>query len=121
VVPFSVRVTRELGVSRVVVAGELDLASSPVLERNLRRAERLRPALIVLDLRGLTFIDLTGLSVVLEADRRAKARGGELALAHAPRVVSRLVGLFGLDAVLRFISDRAATQSEPPARSPAPR
>jgi anti-anti-sigma factor len=80
----------------------------------------LRPALILLDLRDLAFTDLSGLRVVLAADQRTKARGGELAVAHAPRVVFRLARLSGVDSLLRFVTDRAATQFDRPAGTPAP-
>ncbi|MGO9498859.1 MAG: STAS domain-containing protein [Solirubrobacteraceae bacterium] len=50
----------------VRVAGELDLAGAPRLERTLRGAE-LRTRLVVTSLRELTFVDSCGVGVMASA------------------------------------------------------
>src|SRR2546426_800484 len=67
------------GLPIVALAGELDLSQVGVVEQALRGAERARPNTLVLDLSGLTFLDSSGLRLVLEADRRAPGGGGRLA------------------------------------------
>ena len=54
----------------VTLSGELDLASSKRLEDELMRLEDDAPPMITLDLRGVTFIDSTGLSTLINADGR---------------------------------------------------
>lgn len=62
------------GPSRLLtVRGELDLATAPTLERVLAIQARHRGPL-VLDLRGLSFIDVTGLAVLLRAATDAPRR-----------------------------------------------
>ena len=56
------------GGSRVTLRGELDLGSAPQLEQALGATN----GRVVLDLSGLTFMDSTGVRVLLEA----AARGG---------------------------------------------
>ena len=61
---FDLNVARdESGATRVVLRGELDLATAPRLEQALADAG----ADVLLDLRGLTFMDSTGVRLLLEA------------------------------------------------------
>jgi anti-sigma B factor antagonist len=72
----------------VRVAGELDIATAPELERTLREAQS-RARLVVLDLRGLSFADSSGLHAVVDASTRAREAGGRLVLLRAPPDVDR--------------------------------
>jgi anti-sigma B factor antagonist len=83
--------------------GELDLASVPTLERALQDAT-LEPAVeIVLDLRGLEFIDSTGLRAILLHDKRSAEGGRRFALVRGPEQVQRLMRMTGVDEHLRII------------------
>jgi anti-anti-sigma factor len=62
--PFAIAVEREGEDVRLLVAGELDIASAPVLAS---RIEEERPRALLLDLSAVTFIDSTGLRAVLAA------------------------------------------------------
>ncbi|HEX8105175.1 MAG TPA: STAS domain-containing protein [Solirubrobacteraceae bacterium] len=68
---------------RVVVSGELDMATGPRLEEELRRAQAGGHREVVLDLTGVTFFDSTGLQVVLDAEVRAREGGQELLIVVA--------------------------------------
>jgi anti-anti-sigma factor len=48
----------------VEVAGELDIATTPQLERTLREAQS-SARLVVLDLRNVTFMDCSGVHVIV--------------------------------------------------------
>lgn len=75
--------------------GELDLATAPIAEGELRRAEA-SGDLIVIDLRGVTFMDSTGIRMLVNADRRARDRGTGLVVVQGPPQVRRLLVLSGL-------------------------
>lgn len=61
---FDLTVARdESGACRLTLRGELDLATAPRLEHALEEAG----GDVLLDLRGLTFMDSTGVRVLLEA------------------------------------------------------
>src|ERR1700723_3890551 len=82
----------------VHVAGELDIATSPLLERTLRGA-KLRSRRVVLDLRDLTFIDAGGVRVIVDATVRAwRVKRRVILLPGPPHVdrVFRLTGALGL-------------------------
>jgi anti-sigma B factor antagonist len=76
--------------------GEVDLGSAAELERELREIQETRPERIVIDLRGLDFMDCTGLAVMVRVQQSADANGHLLALRRGPAQVQRLFQLTGL-------------------------
>jgi anti-sigma B factor antagonist len=79
----------------VALAGEVDLATVPVVEDELRRAEASQD-LIILDLRDVSFMDSTGIRMLVAADRRNRARGAALVIVQGSPQVRRLFELSGL-------------------------
>ncbi|WP_354697690.1 hypothetical protein DSM112329_03327 [Paraconexibacter sp. AEG42_29] len=73
---WTLETTQDDGVLHVVPRGELDLLTAPLLARALHEAERHEDR-IRLDLRGLSFMDSSGLAVVLEAVSRSRERPTE--------------------------------------------
>ena len=57
----------------ISVQGELDLATADLLERELVRVEGSDALSIVLDLSGLTFVDSTGVRLLISAHARSRA------------------------------------------------
>ncbi len=80
----------------LAVSGELDLAAASSLEEELDRALTSGSQLIVIDLKGLDFIDSTGLSVLVRAHQRAQEAGLNLGLVNPGAQVERLLSLTGL-------------------------
>lgn len=90
--------------------GELDLAGVPLLAQALRQSAASAP-LLVIDLRGVTFMDCTGLQAIIAAEVSARRCGAQLALVTGP-VVNRLLELVGL--AKRFTRiDQRGSRSEP--------
>ena len=94
-VPGQLVIEKSRDADTVVLAlsGELDLASAPMLERELREAEATGPRRIVIDLGGLAFMDSTGLQALLRARERANNDGHQLSLRRAPHQVQRVFEL----------------------------
>jgi anti-anti-sigma factor len=82
------------------VLGDLDLATAPLLTRELRRAEATGVASIVVDLSGVDFMDLAGVRVL--SDAATRAQGWRLTLVPGRAEVQRVVELSGLADVLPF-------------------
>ena len=80
----------------VTLQGELDLASSKRLEDELMRLEDNAPPLITLDLRGVTFIDSTGLSTLINADGRARKAARRLQIVAGTGAARRILRTVGL-------------------------
>jgi anti-anti-sigma factor len=85
---FSVRVDRSHAVPVVVVVGEVDAVTAPVLHRHLVEVAR-QP--LVVDLSGVTFFSSSGLNCLLVA----RTSGTRLRLVCSDHV-SRLLELVGL-------------------------
>ena len=88
---------------RVRVGGELDLATSGLLERELDGliASGDRTS-IVLDLRGLSFMDSTGLRALWTARQHALSTGGTLVLDEPSDPVLRVLQMTKLDKVFHM-------------------
>lgn len=80
----------------VSVRGEVDLATAPELESCLQRAFGDAPTGVVLDLEGLTFIDSSGLRVLVARAKEARTRDASLTLRNVPRHAQRVLDLTGL-------------------------
>ena len=110
--PFAVDVQRGAGVTIVQPRGDLDLATAGTLRSALDAAiaETLGAALggiegaarLVLDLRGLSFIDSTGLHLLVALRRRAQRDGFKLTLVAPAAPIDRAIRLAGLDQELPF-------------------
>jgi anti-anti-sigma factor len=124
VLPFGVRVTCAEGACRLRLEGELDLATCPGLERALVQVERQSPELLVLDLRGLTFMDVNGVRLLLSTQQRASDHGYELSIVRGPRAVQRPLELVGVETILNLIEHPVAalapTQADAALTPPCP-
>jgi anti-anti-sigma factor len=87
--------------ARLRVAGELDLARVAEFERRWRAAVAEADVLVV-DLRGLSFIDSSGLKALLAIHEAAAGGAFSYTLIEGRPQVHRTFVLTGLDRVLRF-------------------
>jgi len=86
----------------VEVGGELDLYTAPSFRESvLEAAGDTDPPKVIVDFRGLGFIDSSGLGAIVACLKHLRERDGDLALA-APEGsgLRRLLDLTGLDRVL---------------------
>jgi len=97
----------EDGAPSIVLVGELDLSGAGQMEASLAEAERAlarggERARLLIDLSRLTFLDSTGLRLLLQADMRAREGGYELVLRRGGPSVQRVFEVTGALDVLRF-------------------
>ena len=100
--PFAVEVQQRDAVAIVQPRGELDLVTVEMLRAaldDIKSTERL-----VLDLRGLSFMDSTGLRLLVALHRRAQRDGWQLTLVAPTAPVDRAIQLCGLDKQLPFVA-----------------
>lgn len=96
------RTYRVRGITVVELSGEIDLGSAPQVDPHLTAAVRWpTPALVVLDLNQLEFIDCYGLSLLVRARRRLVDRGGWLLMACDHPPTRKLLAMTGLDGLFR--------------------
>jgi anti-sigma B factor antagonist len=91
---------------RVVVklTGELDMANAPVLQNAVEGDELSAAKTVVLDLQQLTFVDSTGLRIILSARELCWRRGQEFAVTPGSQQVQRLLSVTGVGEHLRTIA-----------------
>lgn len=84
----------------VALRGELDLASAPRVAVVIEQALHDGWDDLVLDLRGLSFIDSAGLHLLLDLRRRVTGDGVRCAISADARPVERLLAIAGLPDLL---------------------
>jgi len=88
----------------IALDGELDLAGAPELEDELREAERSDADRIVLDLSHLTFIDSSGIALLVAAAKRSSQNADRLRFKrHRDPAVERVLELTGVADRLPFL------------------
>ena len=97
---FSVKTLEEGDGVRLLIEGELDLATVPRLSAALLSVERNGHRSIVLDLGSLTFMDASGLTAILSSHHRAAAEGRTFTVESCRGIVARVFSLTGQEAVL---------------------
>src|SRR3954454_3711431 len=90
----------------VTLTGELDISNVERFEEVLMELEQPRPELLVLDLRGVQFIDSTGLSLLLNADARARRQSRRVTIVSGSGAAKRTRPTAALDQTLDVQTDR---------------
>jgi anti-anti-sigma factor len=94
---FNVR-TEPRGNALVVRAsGEVDIASAKSLEKEIQSAFDRDGAGVFLDLEDVTYIDSTGLAVLLRAQKVSSADGHKLRISLLSSPVEEAIKMTGLD------------------------
>lgn len=116
--PVSISVTTsEAGEVHIVhVAGEIDVTSAAVLRDALEALIADGHRRLVLDLSDVTFLDSTGLGIVVGRLKRLARHGGTMTVAASHERVLRVFTITGLDQLLAIHPDlegavRAAEES----------
>ena len=94
--PLRITSGREGDVAVLTLAGELDPHTAPALAEELDDAIGGGATTVVLQLAELSFIDSSGLRVVISAHRRLDEAGGRLVLRTPSDTVRRLLEITGL-------------------------
>jgi stage II sporulation protein AA (anti-sigma F factor antagonist) len=100
---------------RVAIAGELDVANVGVLQTQLDDLRDAGFAHVVLDLRKLTFMDSSGVRLILREDRLARSAGRRFSLVEGIPAVQRPLVLCGLLEGLEF-GDLGQSAAQPAGR-----
>jgi anti-sigma B factor antagonist len=98
---LTVTTTRDGERAVVALAGELDVSSAPQVADELERlAAGDDVSAVIVDVSRLTFVDSTGLRVILAGRERLQTIGATLALEGASGVVERVLEMTGLRGLL---------------------
>jgi anti-anti-sigma factor len=110
------------GVFQVTLTGDIDLLSARRLTFIARDFLQSGHPSAVVELRGVTFFDSTGLLLLVRLHRTAVARGGHLTLLEPSEVCMRTLELVGFEEVFEIQREaRDADQRPYPDPRPRPR
>jgi anti-sigma B factor antagonist len=84
------------GVLRVVARGEIDFDSAELLSTRLTSLIDHGAVVVVLDTTDVTFLDSSGLRVIIAAANRLRALGGQLFIEGMSGAVQRVLEITGL-------------------------
>jgi anti-sigma B factor antagonist len=99
--PLGMRVEIYPGVPVIAeIGGELDVVSAPRLRETLLLAIRRHGPVICADLGGVTFLDSSGVHVLVATARRAWLEGGSLQVVRPSARASRVITLLGLQEMM---------------------
>jgi len=88
----------------VSLSGELDHhGARGLMERIDSLMEQELPRKTVLDLKELTFMDSSGIAVILRAKRRMEALGGNLVVVNIPKQAAKVLETAGLSRYVKLI------------------
>lgn len=91
--------SRNLGSALYVqLSGELDLKAVPVAAAALRDALSRRRTTVILDMTDVSFIDSSGLSLLIKTKNEVEAQLGRLLVSRRSPAVKQLVDVTGLNA-----------------------
>ena len=89
----------------VSVRGDFDLQVAERVVAELEKVEEGEPALLVIDLSRLSFMDSSGMGVIAAAQARAVEGGRRLVLVRPPYSVRRAFELSGFEDVVEIVDD----------------
>jgi stage II sporulation protein AA (anti-sigma F factor antagonist) len=93
----------------VAVRGDFDLQVAERVVAELTKVEKSAPALLVVDLSGLSFMDSSGMGVVAAAHARAVEAGRRIVFVRPPYTVRRAFELSGFGEVIAVVNDLDST------------
>ncbi len=82
--------------------GEIDLHVSPEVAESLRTMIAKKPTTVVVDLAEVTYLDSSGLAVLIEGMQNVREYGGKFALANVQESVQHIFDLARLDQVFQI-------------------
>ena len=108
--PFRCEVRAQREAVSIHPAGELDLATVPVVIDHLSELQAAGVKHLTLDLRDVSFLDSTGVQMILVWDARSRAEGFAFSLVAGSPSVQRLFDVTGLTERLNFVEASSAAR-----------
>ena len=109
----SVSIERDAEAAFIRLEGELDLSCEDRFRAELARVTTWQPSTVIVDLRGVTFIDSRGLRMFVALDAAARRDGYGLTLVHGDGQIQKVLTITGLDQWLALERSPHASTQEP--------
>lgn len=102
--PFRCEIAQRDDATLVRPEGDLDMGTAEELESYLQQAHAVGPERIVVDLRGLNFMDSTGITLLTRWNNAAARDGFDFVLVQGHERIARLFKLTGLHEYFSFVT-----------------
>lgn len=87
------------------VSGELDAFTAPELRDALEEVLEAGRSWIIADLKQLTYLDSTGLGILVGTAKKSRQAGGDFAVASQRRNLLRIFQISGTEEILNVVAD----------------
>jgi anti-sigma B factor antagonist len=101
------------GAPRLVICGEIDLATAPALEEAAGALLDERPRELVLDFSGVPFCDSSGVGVLVRLYNRTTVTGSRITVRNPTRNVRTVLDMTSLTRILRIEDDQPDPSKAP--------
>ncbi len=100
--------TQSDAIDIVELSGRLVMADAPEARQQLKTIIEAGHGKLILDLAGVSFMDSSGLSVLISAYKAVRAKGGDMVLLSLTPTVQSLIELTRLQQVFEIFTEKAA-------------
>ena len=99
-----------------VLDGEIDHhCAQPMRTEIDEKITAYQPEVLVLDFAGVTFMDSSGIGLIMGRHRSMESIGGEVIVRNPPQHIRRVMRLSGMERIARSQMDAPSAQPEEPA------
>ena len=102
---MDLNITEELrknNISILKLEGEVDVYTSPLLKEKIETLIKAKRPFIVLDLKGLSYMDSTGLGIMLAELMRVRNNGGNMVLVSPQKIIQKILRITNTDVYLKI-------------------
>lgn len=96
------------GITVLALKGRLEARNSASVREMIKKAGSAIPTNMVVNLKDVTFIDSSGLAVLVQGMKLAKKHGGKLRLCHLQQSVRIIFELTRLDRAFEILPDESS-------------
>jgi len=107
-------------VAVVTLPAEVDLANAEQVREDLLSVVAQDASLVIADMTATSFCDSAGVAALVRVARRAAANASGLRLAASAPAVTRVLGLTGVDKLIKIYPSTAAALADPGPGGAAP-
>ena len=101
--PLQVHVEHVGATAHVGIAGDLDMATAPHLQKAIDGAIERRVTRVVIDLREIEFLGSSGIAILDALERRARREGFAVTVIRGTPAVQRVLEIAGLPDRMHFV------------------
>ncbi|MDD2485310.1 MAG: STAS domain-containing protein [bacterium] len=89
----------------VEIGGEMDVFTSPAIKKKVTEVIDSGRRFIIMDLGGVTYIDSTGLGLLISILKRVREKEGDLKIVGVTKQVQKVLDITGLNKILEIKSN----------------